>query len=183
MRVAERHRLRRRIASADLKLNTPHLKQGAMRHSGYRFRSVTSNLLDTHRLWANRMEASVSNNFWQASEQMRDGQHFGSQKHTGSVLAAGMMHGVRVRIARPLGACLRRLVVATPVVVLPRRGARTSAETGRVRVTHRTRRNLGSTGTFMRMVPAASADAVNQHHEKHRTVRESGHEPILRGQL
>ena len=154
-----------------------------MQHSGYRFRSDTSNLLHTRRLWTYRMEARVSDDLWQASEQLRNGHQFGSQKHTGGVLAAGMMHGGRVRIERPLRACLRRLVVATPVVVLSRRGVNPSAETDPVSVAHRTRRDLHSARTFMRMVPATPADAVNQHHEKHRTVRESGHEPILRGQL
>ncbi len=103
---------------ADLKLNSPHLKQGTMRHRGYRFRAVTSNLLLTHPLWTHRTAASVREDLWQAREQLRNGHWFGSQKHTGSVLAAGMMHGGWVRIGRPFGSSLRRRVVATPVVML-----------------------------------------------------------------
>ncbi len=32
--------------------------------------------------------------------------------------------------------------------------------------------------TLTRLQPAASADAVNQHHEEHRTVSELEHEPF-----
>ena len=66
-----------------------------MRHSGYRFRSVIPNLLLTHRLRTHRMEARVRDDLWQTREQSRSGQQIRSQKQTGGVLAAGMMHGVR----------------------------------------------------------------------------------------